>query len=346
MRRQLNTLYITTEGAWLRKDGANVVMNVEGKERARLPIHMLESLVCFGRVLVSPPLMGFCAEQGVTITHLSSNGKFLARIEGPVSGNVLLRRTQYRTSDDEVGCAAIVRGVLIGKVHNQRAVISRGLRDYGSKLAPAEREGLDRACTRLSRIARDLLREPLTNGLRGLEGEAAQVYFSVFDSLVRNDGEAFRFTGRNRRPPRDRINALLSFLYTLLTHDCRSALESVGLDPAVGFLHRDRPGRPSLALDLAEEFRPLLGDRLALSLVNRRQLREKDFTVAESGGVVLTDDARKTVLTAYQERKREELNHAFIGEKAPIGMLPILQAQLLARHLRGDLDAYPPFLWK
>lgn len=346
MRRQLNTLYITTEGAWLKKDGANIVMQVEGTEHARLPIHMLESLVCFGRVLVSPPLMGFCAEQGVTITHLSPNGKFLARIEGPVSGNVLLRRTQYRTSDDEIGCAAIVRGVLIGKVHNQRAVLARGLRDYSDKLEGGQREGLEKARDRLGRIARDLMNESSTNELRGWEGEAAQVYFGVFDSLIRHAGAAFRFTGRNRRPPRDRINALLSFLYTLLTHDCRSALETVGLDPAVGFLHRDRPGRPSLALDLAEEFRPLLGDRLALSLVNRRQLREKDFTVADGGGVVLTDDARKTVLTAYQERKREELHHAFIDEKAPIGMLPILQAQVLARHLRGDLDAYPPFLWK
>ena len=346
MRRQLNTLYITTEGAWLRKDGANIVMDVEGEERARLPVHMLESLVCFGRVLVSPPLMGFCAEQGVTISHLTSNGRFLARIEGPVFGNVLLRRTQYRTSDDDANCAAIVRGVLIGKVHNQRAVLARGLRDYGSKLELSEREGLDQARARLGRIAGDLLRESSTNGLRGLEGEAAQVYFGVFNSLVRQDGDAFRFNGRNRRPPRDRVNALLSFLYTLLTHDCRSALESVGLDPAVGFLHRDRPGRPSLALDLAEEFRPLLGDRLALSLINRRQLREKDFTVTEGGGVVLTDDARKTVLTTYQERKREELHHAFIDEKAPIGLLPPLQAQILARHLRGDLDAYPPFLWK
>ncbi|TDO15333.1 type I-C CRISPR-associated endonuclease Cas1c [Halomonas ventosae] len=346
MRRQLNTLYITTEGAWLRKDGANIVMDVEGKERARLPIHMLESLVCFGRVLVSPPLMGFCAEQGVTITHLSPNGKFLARIEGPVSGNVLLRRAQYRCSDDEVGCAAIVRGVLIGKVHNQRAVLSRGLRDYGAKLPQEERARLEGERSRMSRIARDLLIEPLTDGLRGLEGEAAQRYFSVFDRLIRHESDAFRFTGRNRRPPRDRINALLSFLYTLLTHDCRSALESVGLDPAVGFLHRDRPGRPSLALDLAEELRPLLGDRLALSLINRRQLREKDFIVAESGSVALTEEARKTVLTAYQERKREELHHAFIDEKAPIGMLPLLQAQLLARHLRGDLDAYPSFLWK
>lgn len=346
MRRQLNTLYITTEGAWLKKDGANIVMQVGGDEHARLPIHMLESLVCFGRVLVSPPLMGFCAEQGVTITHLTPNGKFLARIEGPVSGNVLLRRTQYRTSDDDTACAAIVRGILIGKVHNQRAVLARGLRDYGAKLEDSDRLALERARSRMSRIAKDLLHEPTTDGLRGLEGEAAQVYFGHFDRLVRHDGEAFRFTGRNRRPPRDRINALLSFLYTLLTHDCRSALESVGLDPAVGFLHRDRPGRPSLALDLAEEFRPLLGDRLALSLVNRRQLRERDFIIAESGGVVLTEDARKTVLTAYQERKREELNHAFIGEKAPIGLLPSLQAQLLARCLRGDLDAYPPFLWK
>ncbi|WP_110647218.1 type I-C CRISPR-associated endonuclease Cas1c [Salinicola peritrichatus] len=346
MRRQLNTLYITTEGAWLRKDGANIVMEVEGKERARLPIHMLESLVCFGRVLVSPPLMGFCAEQGVTITHLSPHGKFLARIEGSVSGNVLLRRAQYRVSDDEVGCAAIVRGVLIGKVHNQRAVLSRGLRDYGAKLPEEERARLEGERSRMSRIARDLLIESTTDRLRGLEGEAAQRYFSVFDQLIRHDSDAFRFTGRNRRPPRDRINALLSFLYTLQTHDCRSALESVGLDPAVGFLHRDRPGRPSLALDLAEEFRPLLGDRLALSLINRRQLREKDFIIAESGGVALTEEARKTVLTAYQERKREELNHAFIGEKAPIGMLPFLQAQLLARHLRGDLDAYTPFLWK
>ena len=346
MRRQLNSLYISTEGAWLKKDGANIVMQVEGKERARLPIHMLESLVCFGRVLISPPLMGFCAEQGVTITHLSPNGKFLARIEGPVSGNVLLRRTQYRVSDNDISCAAIVRSVLVGKVHNQRAVLARGLRDYGAKLPEADRSRLEQARTRMTRIARNLLNTETTNELRGLEGEAAQVHFSIFDQLIRHDGEGFRFSGRNRRPPRDRIYALLSFLYTLLTHDCRSALESVGLDPAVGFLHRDRPGRPSLALDLAEEFRPLLGDRLALSLVNRRQLREKDFIIAESGGVILTDEARRTVLTAYQERKREELHHAFIGEKAPIGLLPLLQAQLLARHLRGDLDAYPPFLWK
>ncbi|MFC0336901.1 CRISPR-associated protein, Cas1 family [Kushneria avicenniae] len=346
MRRQLNTLYITTDGAWMKKEGANIVMQVEGKERARLPIHMLESLVCFGRVLISPPLMGFCAEQGVTITHLSPQGRFLARIEGPVSGNVLLRRIQYRVSDTHEHCAEVVRSFLIGKIHNQRAVVARGLRDYGAKLDEGPRLQLEKVRTRMTRIARNLLHAESTDMLRGLEGEAAQVYFSIFDHLIRHDGAGFRFTGRNRRPPRDRVNALLSFFYTLLTHDCRSALEGVGLDPAVGFLHRDRPGRPSLALDMAEELRPLLADRLALSLINRRQLREKDFTVAESGGVTLTDDARKVVLTAYQERKREELHHAFIDEKSPIGMLPHLQAQLLARHLRGDLDAYPPFLWK
>ncbi len=346
MRRQLNTLYVTTEGAWLRKDGANVVMEVESQERARLPVHMLESLVCFGRVLVSPPLMGFCAERGITISFLSPNGRFLARVEGPVSGNVLLRREQYRRSDDVDRCALIVRGVLAGKVHNQRAVLSRALRDYGGKLANSEAESLSAAQQRLGRVARNLLHECRVDNLRGFEGEAAQAYFGVFNTLIRRDSSTFRFTTRNRRPPRDAVNALLSFLYTLLIHDCRSALETVGLDPAVGFLHRDRPGRPSLALDLAEEFRPLLGDRLALSLINRRQVGERDFTYMDNGAVLLSDSSRKTVLTAYQERKREEVVHVFLEEKAPIGLLPALQAQLMARHLRGDLDGYPPFLWK
>ena len=346
MRRQLNTLYVTTEGAWLHKDGANIVMQVDNQERARLPVHMLESLVCFGRVLVSPPLMGFCAEQGITISFLSPNGRFLARVEGPVSGNVLLRREQYRRSDDGERCGLIVRGLLVGKIYNQRAVLNRGLRDHGEKLDGSETEALNAAQQRLGRIARDLLRESWVDNLRGLEGEAAQTYFSVFNTLVRNNSPSFQFTHRNRRPPRDAVNALLSFLYTLLIHDCRSSLETVGLDPAVGFLHRDRPGRPSLALDLAEEFGPLLGDRLALSMINRRQVSERDFTQMDNGAVLLSDASRKTVLTAYQERKREEVKHVFLEEKVPIGLLPVLQAQLIARHLRGDLDAYPPFLWK
>lgn len=346
MRRQLNTLYVTTEGAWLHKDGANIVMEVEQKERARLPVHMLESLVCFGRVLVSPPLLGYCAEQGICTSFFTPNGRFLARVEGPVSGNVLLRRQQYRASDHPELCAAIVRNVLLGKLHNQRAVLGRALRDHGDKLQTEDEAALTHAHRRLDRIAEKLMPETDLNLLRGYEGEAAQAYFGVFDHLIRVNSPAMRFKGRSRRPPRDAVNALLSFLYTLVTHDCRSALESVGLDPAAGFLHRDRPGRPSLALDLLEEFRPLLADRLALSLINRKQVGERDFQYMDNGAVLLTEAARKTVLTAYQERKREELRHVFIEEKVAIGLFPFIQAQLLARHLRGDLDAYPPFLWK
>lgn len=347
MRRQLNTLYVTTEGAWLHKDGANIVMEVEQQERARLPVHMLEGLVCFGRVLVSPPLMGYCAEHGICTSFFTPNGRFLARVEGPVSGNVLLRRQQYRVSDDPERCAAIVRNLLLGKLHNQRVVLGRALRDHGDKLQDDQESALAHAHQRLERIAHKLQAENANlDLLRGYEGEAAQAYFGVFDGMIRVDSPAMRFHGRSRRPPRDAVNALLSFLYTLVTHDCRSALESVGLDPAVGFLHRDRPGRPSLALDLLEEFRPLLADRLALSLINRKQVGEQDFQYMDNGAVLLTESSRKTVLVAYQERKREELRHVFIDEKTAIGLFPFIQAQLLARHLRGDLDAYPPFLWK
>lgn len=240
----------------------------------------------------------------------------------------------------------MVRNLLLGKVHNQRAVLSRALRDHGDSLAEADRSALAHARERLRRIADRLLLEEKTEILRGLEGEAAQAYFGVFDHLIRVPEPALRFQGRSRRPPTDAINALLSFLYTLLTHDCRSALEGVGLDPSVGFLHRDRPGRPSLALDLLEEFRPVLADRLALSLINRRQLGERDFVYLDNGAVLLKEESRKTVLTAYQERKREELRHGFLEEKFAVGLFPAIQAQLLARHLRGDLEAYPSFLWK
>jgi CRISPR-associated protein Cas1 len=346
VRRQLNTVYVTTEGAWLRKEGLNIVMEVEGELKARLPIHMLEGLVCFGRVLLSPALMGFCAEQGITVTFLSVHGRFLARVEGPVSGNVLLRRQQYRNTDDPARCAAVVRHLLMGKLYNQRAVVGRALRDHGAKLEPAAADALAHAERRLDLLSAKLPRVESVDVMRGMEGEAAQAYFAAFDGMVRVGEPEMRFTGRSRRPPRDAVNALLSFLYTLVTHDCRSALESVGLDPAVGFLHRDRPGRPSLALDLLEEFRPLLADRLALSLINLRQMGPRDFQRMDNGAVLLREDSRKKVLVAYQERKREDLRHAYLGEKAPIGLFPFLQAQLLARHLRGDLDAYPPFLWK
>lgn len=344
MKQLANTLYITTEGAALRKDGENLVAEVEGVERARVPLHRLASVVVFGAIFLSPALIGACAGAGITVVLLERNGRFLARIEGPVSGNVLLRRAQYRASDAP---EAIVRSLLVGKIANQRAVLQRGLRDHGDELAPTERSTLTAAIDRLAQLAAGVERANADlDGLRGSEGEAAQLYFSVFDHLVRSPDAELRWRGRSRRPPLDPLNALLSFLYTLLTHDCRSACEAVGLDPAVGFLHRDRPGRPSLALDLMEEFRPVLADRLALSLINRRQLRAADFEVREGGAVMLTDEARKTVLTAWQERKRDERQHLFLEEKAPLGLVPFLQAQMLSRHLRGDLDAYPPWFWK
>jgi CRISPR-associated protein Cas1 len=344
MKKLLNTLYVTTEGASLRKDGENLVAEIDGQERGRVPLHMLGSVVAFGAIFVSPALMQSCAANGVTIVLLDRAGRFQARVEGPVSGNVLLRRQQYRASErpDE-----IVRGLVSGKIANQRSVLQRALRDYGDEFSPQAKREIDAAVARLGGILQRVgFGAEGAEKLRGAEGEAAQLYFGVFNHLIRPPGEEFVFNGRSRRPPLDRINALLSFLYTLLTHDCRAAAESVGLDPAVGFLHRDRPGRPSLALDLMEEMRPALADRLALSLVNRRQVQAKDFSIADTGAVLLTDEGRKTVLTTWQERKKTERRHPFLDEVAPLGLTPYLQAQLLARHLRGDLDAYPPWFWK
>lgn len=344
MRKLLNTVYVTTEGAGLRKDGENLVADVEGVERSRVPLHMLASVVVFGGIYVSPALIGACATAGITLVLLDRNGRFAARVEGPVSGNVLLRRAQYRASDQP---EEIVRSLVIGKVANQRSVLMRALRDYGDVYAAADKDAIDGAVDRLARILRRVEHADETlELLRGSEGEAAQIYFSVFDHMIRAPEEQMRWRGRSRRPPLDPVNAVLSFLYTLLTHDCRSACESVGLDPAVGFLHRDRPGRPSLALDLMEELRPVLADRLALSLINRRQLQPKDFEWRDGGAVLMMDDARKLVLTAWQERKKEERQHSFIEEKIPLGLTPYVQAQMLSRHLRGDLDTYPPWFWK
>jgi CRISP-associated protein Cas1 len=346
MRRHLNTLYITTQGAWLNKDGANVAVSLENAELGRVPIHTIGGIVGFGRVLMSSPLMGYCASEGVTVSFLSEEGRFLARMEGPVSGNVLLRREQYRRTDQPRACADLVRGFVIGKLLNQRTVIRRALRDHGDAVTEDEARGLSRTEERLSAALYQATREIDTDALRGVEGDAANAYFGTFDTLIRAQKEVFQFSGRSRRPPLDPMNALLSFLYVLLLHDIRSALETVGLDPAVGFLHRERPGRPSLALDVMEEFRAFLADRLALSLINRRQLSQKDFKYIENGAVLLSDEGRKTVLLAYQERKREELTHPFLDEKMTVGLLWFVQAQLLARHLRGDLDGYPPFIWK
>jgi CRISPR-associated protein Cas1 len=346
MKKHLNTLYITTQNAYLHKEGQSVVVKVEQENRLRLPIHTLDGIVCFGAVSMSPFLMYHCAENNVAVSFLSEYGKFLARIQGPVAGNVLLRREQYRRADDPLAAAEITRNFLIGKLANSRTVLRRAIRDHGDKKSVPPCNGLEKAEARLTQYLQRLQTPRPVDELRGIEGEAAASYFAAFPQLITVSEEAFIFNGRNRRPPTDPVNALLSFVYTLLVHDCRSALEGVGLDPCVGFLHTDRPGRPSLALDLMEEFRSVLADRLVLSLINRRQIQPKDFNDSAGGAVTMTDDARKTVLATWQKRKQEELTHPYLGEKCKVGLLPHLQAQLLARHLRGDLEAYPPFIWK
>jgi CRISPR-associated protein Cas1 len=341
MKRLLNTLYVTTQGAYLAREGETVLVRVHGETRLRVPVHTLGGIVCFGRVLMSPPLMGLCGMSGVTISFLSENGRFLSRVQGPVSGNVLLRRGQYRGADNRSISATVARSVLVAKISNCRTVLLRALRDNAG-----DKERLGHVSGALARILRGLEKEACLNTLRGLEGEGARAYFSVFDELIVAQKKDFLFSERNRRPPLDNINALLSFIYTLLVHDVVSALEGVGLDPAVGFLHRDRPGRPGLALDIMEEFRPFIADRLVLSLVNRRQVNGRGFRLTETGAVEMNDKTRKTVLVAYQKRKQEEIRHPFLGEKVAIGLLPHCQAMLLARYIRGDLDGYPPFIWK
>jgi CRISPR-associated protein Cas1 len=327
-----------------------VAVRVEQETKLRVPIHTLGAIVCFGQISCSPFLMGMCGEHGVALAFLTENGHFLARVHGPVQGNVLLRRAQYRLADDEAGSAVMARAVVMAKVANCRTVLQRALRDKpdktGDKANGSGSEEMERAVRRLGRLLEDVAKSGKVDEIRGHEGDAARVYFSVFDHLITASKERFFFRGRSRRPPLDNVNALLSFAYTLLTHDITAALEGVGLDPAVGYLHRDRPGRPSLGLDLLEELRPVIADRLVLSLINRRQLRADSFRKTESGGVVMDDAARKDVLVAYQARKQEEIQHPFLGEKAAFGLVPHLQAMLLARFIRGDLDGYPSFLWK
>lgn len=343
MKRLLNTLYVTTQGAYLAHEGESVLVRVEHETKLRVPIHTLGSIVCFGQVSCSPPLLGLCGERNVTVSFLSEYGKFLARVQGPVSGNVLLRREQYRRADDEQATAEIARAVVIAKIANCRTVLLRAARERSED---AGTKALTDAAGYLAGTLESLREPAALEIVRGREGDAARAYFGAFDHLITAQKEDFFFRERSRRPPLDNVNSLLSFFYTLLVHDVSSALEAVGLDPAVGYLHRDRPGRPGLALDLMEEFRPFLADRLALSLINRQQLRGKGFTRTETGAVLMDDETRKGVLVAYQQRKQEEIQHPFLGEKMPIGLLPHVQALLLARHLRGDLDGYPPFLWK
>jgi len=343
MKKLLNTLYVTTQGAYLSLEGETVRVRIEKETKLQVPIHTLGGIVCFGQVSCSPYLMGFCAERDVAISFLSEHGRFLARVQGPVSGNVLLRRDQSRWADDPQRTTEIARSVLLGKVTNSRAVLQRALRDHSDKIDTSE---IQEALIRLAEILRLLRQDMPLEQMRGYEGEAAKSYFSVFDHLITSQKEVFQFKERNRRPPLDPVNCLLSFLYTLLLHDVRSALESVGLDPAVGYLHRDRPGRPGLALDMLEEFRPVIADRLALSLINLGQVRENGFRKMETGAVLMTDETRKTVLVAYQKRKQEEIEHPFLKEKMLMGLLFHIQALLMARFVRGDMDGYPVFFWR
>lgn len=339
MRKLLNTLYVTIPNAYLSKDGETVLVRVEHETRIRVPIHTLEGIVCVGLVSMSPPLMGFCAEHNVGVSFLNEHGRFLARIQGPIHGNVLLRREQYRRADLDEHSSAIAKSILLAKIANCRTSLLRAGREHSSST-------MERASTQLGQSLRLLSLTSSLDSLRGVEGDAAQTYFSVFDELILHQKEDFFFHQRSRRPPLDNVNALLSFLYVLLAHDIASALETVGLDPAVGFLHRDRPGRAGLALDLMEELRPVLADRLALTLINRRQVAGSGFSRTESGGVTMNDATRKEVLVGWQSRKQEEILHPFLNEQIPFGLVPHAQALLLARHLRGDLDAYPAFIWR
>lgn len=343
MRRLLNTLYVTMPDAYLACDGENVLIRANDEIKFRIPVHNLEGIVSFGFAGASPKLMQLCCKRGVSLSFLTEYGKFMGRVSGSISGNVLLRRTQYRWSDDMSVSTRLARRFIAAKIINSRAVLHRVLRDHPNAV---DINSIESALKLLARMPDRLERAHDGNAVRGIEGEAAQLYFSNFNQLLLSQKEAFCMTGRNRRPPTDRINALLSFLYTLLAHEVVAALESVGLDPQVGFLHRDRPGRASLALDIMEELRPHFADRLAVTLINRNQISAKGFVVKENGAVIMDDDTRKEVLTAWQKRKQEEITHPYLEEKIPLGLVPYVQALLLARHMRGDLEDYPPFFWK
>jgi CRISPR-associated protein Cas1 len=343
MRKLLNTLYVTTPETYLALDGENVVVLLGEEEKLRLPLHTLESIAYFGYKGTSPALMGACAERGIRLSYFSANGRFLAAASANENGNVLLRKLQYRLSDDSTESAKIARSFILAKVYNSRWILERVTRDHPQRVdVPSIKESCRALAEQMKAIA---ICDDL-EVLRGLEGSASERYFSHLDQMILIDDARFRFENRNRRPPTDRINAMLSFLYALLSNTCASALQQAGLDPYVGFLHRDRPGRISLALDLMEEFRGLFCDRLAVTMINTRTISAKDFDCKENGAVYLNDSGRKAVISAWQSRKQEIILHPYLNEKIPWGLAPHIQAVLLARYLRGDLDAYPPFFWK
>lgn len=343
MKKIGNTLYITSPNSYVALDGEALSIQRDGENVSHIPLINLDGVIAFGYTGASPAALHACAERGIEFSFLTKNGHFLARVSGNPCGNVLLRKAQYRYSDDHEESLRIAKNFLIGKLFNSRWVIERAIRDYKLRL---DTEKLSSASHYISDRISDIKSACSLQELLGFEGEAASTYFSIFDDLILQQKEVFHFTGRNKRPPLDNVNAMLSFTYTLLAHDAASALNSVGLDPYVGFLHRDRPGRTSLALDLMEEFRSVLADRFVLSMINNRQMSPDDFVKKENGAVILTDDARKKFLVAWQKKKQELITHPFIGEKIEWGTAPYVQALLLARYIRGDLDDYPPFLWK
>ena len=340
MRILLNTLYVTTPEAYLSKDGLNVVISVKQNEIFRIPIHNIEQIVTFGYMGASPGLMKLCADNNVSLTFLSPQGRYISRSQGPTRGNVLLRKAQYLNSDNAGYALHLCKLFIGGKIQNYRNILRRFIRDNGDD------EAIEKAAEELLRCKRKVLDATSIDSVRGIEGEAATAYFSVFSHLLLNQKDDFIFEGRNRRPPKDAVNAMLSFVYTLICNDMTAALETVGLDPYVGFMHTLRPGRASLALDMMEELRAYLGDRLVLSLINRRQITIKDFVQQGDEGIVMTDSGRKTILTAWQSRKKEQITHPYLNERVSIGLIPHIQSMLLARFIRKELDDYPVFLIK
>ena len=338
MKKLLNVLYVTTPESYLSKDGQNVVVSVDRVEKFRIPIINIEGIVTFGYMGASPGLMKLCADNGVSLTFLSPNGRFIGRVQGPVKGNVLLRKEQYRIADDEAKSLHFARLFIAGKIQNYRTTLQRFVRDNGSHA------NVESAINSLEHSKQWALKTVSAAQLIGVEGDAANTYFGVFPELILNQKEDFQFHGRNRHPPKDKVNAMLSFVYTLLANETAAALESVGLDPYVGFLHTLRPGRTSLALDLMEELRAYLGDRLVLSLINRKQMTVRDFVVQGEEGVTMSDEGRKTLLTAWQKRKKETIVHPYLEEKIALGLLPYVQAMLLAKAVRNDIDDYPVFV--
>lgn len=343
MRKILNTLYITSPDLYLSLDGENIVIQKEKNEVGRLPLHNLEAIVTFGYIGASPALMGKCAKMNISLTFLRQSGQFLAKVTGKSYGNIILRREQYRIADDDLRSLPLARNFIIGKIYNAKSVINRAVRDYPMRI---DSERLKKVSQQLQETLGTITGAKNVDSIRGMEGEAAAVYFSVFNELILQQKEDFIFDGRNRRPPTDKVNALLSFAYTLLTGMCVSALEIVGLDPYAGFMHTDRPGRCSLALDLVEELRAPFADRFVLSLINKKVISEKGFLVKENEAVLMGNECRQTFLTAWQNKKMDKITHPYLQEKIDWGLVPYVQAMLLARYIRGDLDAYPTFFWK